>query len=82
GEFPPPEKLVQVQLCSVSNQLATSDCQAAGTAYQIALPESMCPQQTCSVHQGVLSNPEREPDRNEGNFPERFFRSLRNLFGR
>src|ERR1700756_5145090 len=82
GEFPPPEKLVQVQLCSVSNQLATSDCQAAGTTYQISLPQSMCPQQSCSVHQGRLLNPEEEPGRNEGNFPQRFFRSLRNLFGR
>jgi penicillin-binding protein 1A len=82
GEFPPPEKLVQVQLCSVSNQLATSDCQAAGTTYQILLPQSMCPQQSCSVHQGQLLNPEEEPTRNEGNFPQRFFRSLRNLFGR
>jgi penicillin-binding protein 1A len=82
GEFPPPEKLVQVQLCSVSNQLATPDCQAAGTAYQIALPQSMCPQQSCSVHQGRWLNPEEEPTRNEGNFPQRFFRSLRNLFGR
>jgi penicillin-binding protein 1A len=82
GEFPPPEKLVQVQLCSVSNQLATSDCQAAGTTYQILLPQSMCPQQSCSVHQGQLLNSEEEPTRNEGNFPQRFFRSLRNLFGR
>jgi penicillin-binding protein 1A len=82
GEFPPPEKLVQVQLCSVSNQLATSDCQAVGTTYQILLPQSMCPQQSCSVHQGQLLNPEEEPTRNEGNFPQRFFRSLRNLFGR
>ena len=82
GEFPAPEKLVQVQLCSVSNQLATSDCQAAGTTYRIALPESMCPQQSCSVHQGEPLNPYGEPDRNEGNFSQRFFRSLRNLFGR
>jgi penicillin-binding protein 1A len=82
GEFPPPEKLVQVQLCSVSNQLATSDCQAAGTTYQVALPQSMCPQQSCSVHQGRLLNPDEEPTWDEGNFPQRFFRSLRNLFGR
>jgi penicillin-binding protein 1A len=82
GEFPPPEKLVQVQLCSVSNQLATSDCQASGTTYQILLPQSMCPQVSCSVHQGRLLNSEEEPDRNDGNFPQRFFRSLRNLFGR
>jgi penicillin-binding protein 1A len=82
GEFPPPEKLVQVQLCSVSNQLATSDCQAAGTTYQILLPQSMCPQQSCSVHQGRWLNPDEEPTRNEENFPQRFFRSLRNLFGR
>jgi penicillin-binding protein 1A len=82
GEFPAPEKLVQVQLCSVSNQLATADCQAAGTAYQIALPQSMCPQQGCLVHQGRLLNPDEEPPRNQGNFPQRFFRSLQNLFGR
>jgi penicillin-binding protein 1A len=82
GEFPPPEKLVQVQLCSVSNQLATPNCQAAGTIYQISLPQSMCPQQSCSVHQGRWLNPEEEPGRNEDSFPQRFFRSLRNLFGR
>jgi penicillin-binding protein 1A len=82
GEFPPPEKLVQVQLCSVSNQLATSDCQAAGTIYQISLPQSMCPQQTCSVHQGQLLNSEGEPNRNESSFPQRLFRSFRDLFGR
>jgi penicillin-binding protein 1A len=82
GEFPPPEKLVQVQLCSVSNQLATSECQAEGTAYQISLPQSMCPQQTCSVHQGQQLNPDGEPASNDGNFPQRLFRSLRNLFGK
>jgi penicillin-binding protein 1A len=82
GDFPPPEKLVDVQLCSVSNQLATSDCQAAGTAYRIALPQSMCPQQSCSVHEGQPLSPDEEPGRNEGNFPQRLFRSLRNLFGR
>jgi penicillin-binding protein 1A len=83
GEFPPPEKLVEVRLCSVSNELATSACEEAGTTYQIALPQSMVPQQNCTVHQGQPLQPYGvEPDRNEGNFPQRFWRSFRNLFGR
>jgi penicillin-binding protein 1A len=82
GDFPAPEKLVEVRLCSVSNQLATSACEAAGTSYRIALPQSMVPQQNCAVHQGEWLEPDGEPDQNQGSFPQRFFRSLRNLFGR
>jgi penicillin-binding protein 1A len=82
GEFPTPEKLVEVRLCSVSNQLATSACEEAGTTYQIALPQSMVPQQSCTVHQGQLLRPYGEADRNDENFPQRLFRSFRNLFGR
>ena len=43
GEFTPPEPVLQVQLCSVSNAIATDECRAAGTAYQITLPQSMVP---------------------------------------
>src|SRR4030081_3407785 len=39
-------------VCSVSNQLATTGCQAAGTAYEIDLPTDRVPTAACEVHGG------------------------------
>jgi penicillin-binding protein 1A len=81
GDFTPPEPVVQVELCSVSNEMATDECRAAGTAYQISLPQSMCPSQTCQVHRGQPINPNTEPADNKGNLPQRFLDTLKHLFG-
>jgi penicillin-binding protein 1A len=81
GAFRPPEPLLQVQLCSVSNQIATEACRSAGTAYQISLPQSMCPTQTCQVHHDQMLSPNEEPDQNRNSFPERVLNSLKHLFG-
>src|SRR6202011_1970108 len=52
GQFPALEPLVHIQLCSVSSHLATDACAAAGTSYEIVLPQSIVPSQPCRVHQG------------------------------
>jgi penicillin-binding protein 1A len=78
GQFPAPEPLVHVQLCSVSSHLATDACAAAGTSYEIVLPQSLVPNQPCQVHQGQQFG--ATGDRPE-NFPARLFQSLRHLFG-
>jgi penicillin-binding protein 1A len=73
GPFPPPERLVRTRLCSVSNRLATDGCSAAGDSYEIMLPQSMVPAQSCPVHNG------RQFGRED--FSNHLFQSLRHLFG-
>jgi penicillin-binding protein 1A len=84
GPFPAPEPLVRVRLCSVSNRLATDACAAARTSYEIMLPQSVVPTESCPAHQGRQfddfgSYRERHSARED--FPTHLFRSLRHLFG-
>jgi penicillin-binding protein 1A len=84
GPFPPPEPLVRVRLCSVSNKLATDACAAAGDSYDIMLPQSMVPAQSCPVHQGRQfgqSSEMREQRRGSEDFTNHLLQSLRHLFG-
>jgi len=73
--------VLHVQLCSVSNEIATDECRAAGTAYQISLPQSMVPSQNCQVHKGEPINPNSEPADNRNNLRQRFLDSLKKIFG-
>jgi penicillin-binding protein 1A len=84
--FPPPEPLTEVQLCSISNQLANDGCTAAGTAYRILLPQSLVPQSSCPVHQGQnlaneVSKDQKSKQNGDEGFGSRLFRSLKHLFG-
>src|SRR3984957_10197239 len=81
GDFASPEPVAQVELCSVSNGIATDECRGAGTAYQITLPQSMVPSQTCQVHKGEPINPNSEPAYNKNNLRQRFLDSVKKLFG-
>jgi penicillin-binding protein 1A len=86
GEFLAPEPLEQVQLCSISNDLATDACRAAGTSYNILLPQSRVPGRTCPVHQEGFPPPaaaqqQPTPPPQEEGFGRRLLRSFRNLFG-
>ena len=71
-------------VCSISNQLATTGCQAAGTAYDIDLPADKVPTVACQVHGGeqwpFAQQLQGLPQR-AATFPGRFFRSFRKLFG-
>ena len=84
GPFPAPEALVRVRLCSVSNRLATAACAAAGDSYEIMLPQSIVPSQSCPVHDGRQlgeSSGAREQHSEIEDFTSHLFRSLRHLFG-
>ena len=71
-------------VCSISNHLATTGCQAAGTAYEIDLPADKVPTVACEVHGGEQM---QFADKLQGfpqkaaTFPNRVFRSFRRLFG-
>ncbi len=71
-------------VCSISNQLATTGCQAAGSAYEIDLPADKVPTVACEVHGGEQM---QFADKLQGfpqkaaAFPNRIFRSFRRLFG-
>ena len=53
-----PMPLQRVNVCAVSNGLATSGCEHAGTSYAIDLPPSCVPKGGCDVHRGgVLGRP-------------------------
>src|SRR5207248_9760324 len=80
----PTMPLATAAVCSISNHLATTGCNAAGTAYEVALPQDKIPQVPCEIHGGVqtqfaekLQNFEQQA----GTLPNRIFRSFRKFFG-
>ena len=71
-------------VCSISNQLATTGCQAAGSAYEIDLPADKVPAVACQVHGGEQSPFAQQLQglpQKAATFPGRFFKSFRKLFG-
>jgi penicillin-binding protein 1A len=71
-------------VCSISNQLATTGCTAAGSAYDIDLPVDKIPTVACQVHGGsqwpFAQQPPNGPQKAR-NFPGRLFNSFRRFFG-
>jgi penicillin-binding protein 1A len=71
-------------VCSISNQLATTGCSAAGSAYDIDLPVDKIPTVACQVHGGsqwpfaqqLPNGPQKAR-----NLPGRLFNSFRRFFG-
>ena len=71
-------------VCSISNQLATTGCTSAGSAYDIDLPVDKIPTGACQVHGGsqwpfaqqVPNGAPKAPT-----FPGRLFKSFRRFFG-
>src|SRR6266446_6182461 len=80
----PTMPIQRATVCSISNQLATTGCMSAGSAYDIDLPVSRIPAAACQVHGGsqwpFAQQPPNVPSRG-GDLPGRVFRSFRRLFG-
>ena len=71
-------------VCSLSNQLATTGCMTAGSAYDIDLPADKVPTAACQVHGGQqwpFAQQLQGLPQKATTFPGRFFRSFRRLFG-
>jgi penicillin-binding protein 1A len=71
-------------VCSISNQLATTGCTAAGSAYDIDLPVDKIPTAACQVHGGSqwpFAQQAPNGPQKARNFPGRLFNSFRRFFG-
>ncbi len=71
----------RVTVCSISNALATTGCEMAGSAYDIVLPADKVPAGSCSIHAG---DPTQFAQRFENAVPKaipRLFQSFRKFFG-
>ena len=80
----PSMPLQHATVCSISNQLATTGCRAAGTAYDIDLPVSNVPNAACQVHGGAewpFAQQAPNGTQKARNFPGRLFNSFRRFFG-
>jgi penicillin-binding protein 1A len=90
AEHYPPQQLQPIAplqsavVCSISNHLATTGCEAAGTAYDIDLPTDKVPTVACEIHGGDQMQYANGPGnfgRKAANIPNRFFQSLKKFFG-
>ena len=84
GELQPTMPLVRATVCAVSNHLATTGCNAAGTAYEVTLPDSRVPQTTCEIHGGPqteFAQKLEDTGRKAGALPNRILQSFRKFFG-
>ena len=83
-ELRPTMPIQRASVCSISNQLATTGCEAVGTAYDIDLPADKVPTVACEVHGGQqmpFAQQLQGLPQKAATFPNRFFRSFRRLFG-
>jgi penicillin-binding protein 1A len=79
----PTMPLQHAMVCSQSNHLATTGCQAAGTAYEIDLPVDRVPTAPCEVHGGdqMFANGVKDFGQKAAGFPGKLFQSFRKFFG-
>src|SRR5467141_5468771 len=83
-DLQPTMPIQRAMVCSLSNHLATTGCEAAGTAYDIDLPVDKVPNAACQVHGGQQWPSAQQPpgvQQQPATLPGRFFRSFRRLFG-
>lgn len=84
GELQPTMPLVRATVCAVSNHLATTGCSAAGSAYEITLPDSRVPQTVCEIHGGPqteFAQKLEDTGKRAGALPNRILQSFRKFFG-
>ena len=80
----PTMALQRATVCSLSNQLATSGCQAAATAYDVDLPMDKVPTTACQIHGGnqmQLTQRLENFGQKAGTLPGKLFNSFRKFFG-
>jgi len=83
-ELQPTVPIQHAMVCSLSNHLATTECQAAGTAYEIDLPADKVPTVACEIHGGEeLQFAQKFDDfgQRAANFPNKLFQTFRKFFG-
>jgi penicillin-binding protein 1A len=74
----------KVAVCSISNHLATTGCNAAATSYEITLPDDKVPTVACEIHGGTqtqFAQKLQDLGQKATTFPSRIFQSFRKFFG-
>jgi penicillin-binding protein 1A len=80
----PTMPLSRATVCAISNHLATTGCNAAGTAYEITLPDDKVPTVACEVHGGPqteFAQKLQDMGQKATTLPNRLFQSFRKFFG-
>src|SRR5437762_842529 len=80
----PTMPLATAAVCSISNHLATTGCNAAGTAYEITLPDDKVPTVACEIHGGTqppFAQELQDFGQKATNPPGRLMQSFRKFFG-
>jgi penicillin-binding protein 1A len=76
--------MTRATVCTISNHLAATGCNAAGTAYEITLPEGHVPEVVCEIHGGAqtqFAQKVQDTAQKAGTLPTRIFQSFRKFFG-
>src|SRR6266404_2917069 len=71
-------------VCSLSNHLATTGCEAAGTAYELDLPADKVPTAGCEIHGGEqmqFAQKLNDFGKKAGDIPNKLFQSFKKFFG-
>ncbi|MEY2483417.1 MAG: penicillin-binding protein [Verrucomicrobiota bacterium] len=80
----PTMPMARAVVCSISNHLATTGCNAAGTAYEMTLPNDKVPAIACEIHGGTQTQfvqKLQDLEQKAGALPNRLFQSFRKFFG-
>jgi penicillin-binding protein 1A len=83
-DLQPTMPVQKVTVCSLSNHLATSGCEAAGTAYEIDLPVDKVPTVACEIHGGdqmQFAQKLENSMQKATSIPGKVFNSFRKFFG-
>ncbi len=83
-DLQPTMPIEKALVCSMSNHLATSGCESAGTAYEIELPADKVPTTVCELHGGdqmQFAQKLENSAQKAGTLPGRLFNSFRKFFG-
>jgi penicillin-binding protein 1A len=84
GPLEPTMPLTHAAVCSLSNHLATTGCNTAGTAYDIDLPNDKVPAVACEIHGGPqtqFAQKMQDAGQKAVTLPSRLFQSFRKFFG-
>jgi penicillin-binding protein 1A len=82
--FEPGIPMARATVCTISNHLAATGCNSAGTAYEITLPENHVPEVVCEIHGGAqtqFAQKLQDAGQKAGALPNRIFQSFRKFFG-
>ena len=82
-DLQPTMPIQRAMVCSLSNHLATTGCQASGTAYEIDLPVDKIPTVACEVHGGdqMFAGKLQDLGQKASSIPNKLFQSFRKFFG-